>query len=1582
MSVKIGGAYVELGLKLTDFEKGLANAQAGLKNFGTTFRDLGLAMTAAFTVPLAGFVKVSSDAFEKFQTSINATSSLIDNVTKQQVSALSTLAISLGKTTKFSANEAASAMKELAAAGYETKTIMAALPGVINLAAAGGINLAEATTIAVGVMGGFNMPASKMEYAASLIAKAANVSAISVSDLGFTFKYIAPIAKGVGISFEEVSASAAILGNSFIRAEQAGTSLRGIVARLVDPSRENAKAFERLGLNVFDASGKMNSLANIIGQFEKKGLQARDVIKLFGQEAGVGMVALLNKGSKALEEMTDKMKNAGNEAEIVAKARLQGFAGQMDLLRANLSTFAVESFVPLEKYAIIASKAFVSLLDGVRVLIDGFKSLPDGVQDTIVVFTALVAVVGPMITIFGQLAVSLGSTKLFTVGVQGAQAMLGAMSALGAGIVNLPATFENIGFALRNGMTGALVGTEAVILTMGQLALAAAAAYAAFKYLEDLGPVFRQMGEDAEFAASTIANGIAGALTDISMAAADSERAFAGTTSSVETMADSFVTATDVVKFFHTAWEGFLSFLASASGLKGFKDIVIGIGEIIGVIGAKAKALAYIASDVGASIENMGAIARKNKSSIESIYAINAMDMVKGRGDFIAATQALEKTLSEQGKVVIKNTMTWDEYRAALNKLAGPTKEVAKNFDYLYAKQKKHSEGVKESQKFIDEWAKNVQKQYEVISKLNDDLMTGSGMAKAVARGGQEVFKEIELINRRLKELKINPELNVIGFSADLETIKAKLIETFSSEQTKFMSNIWREAGPLMDNYISGLNKIVLKSEEAKNVLAGISESFLHLGDSYKKQLDMLDKFGIKTIKQSDDAFKSATQLKEVIDQMYAKGQISQEQYFQAQLKYLQAAKEYAIAHGQEFKHIDVEIGNVTNGIKKMGGEVKNASNVMDPLVRQLSSIVNDLGKGLTDAIISGKNLGSVFVDALSQIGKAILRFTTETMINTFIKSIKDGQNEFLALGRAFESMFDKFKNIFTRGGGVPSLPVPGGGSPIPSTPGVGTGFGFDPGLITSITGVAQAIFGGLQYLQGRRQEQDIGRVEVSSRGTLSQLISIQETLNLYLPWLINLKYLQNGISTTAPTPAGERGQGEGGYTSPNRPGQSFGGYSNIDTENPSTGNEWRTSFAADQRRQTDVYNQLHQVLGNGAGVGDFYNLDAKPSQSQTLGEQLVRNTANEMESTNKEAIAAGQKLLEAEAARRNRDSKSADSYGLGKDNEIKLKQMASNGSTLSQMFSSVDWSQVDLSKPIAGLLSKSDRAMAILNGEQYAANTNKTGKQLSLGTDGNIYDQTGLIHLDLSRGRLEVNATLKSQSEKDAYAKQLLGYIEQQGQLGKSWEEMTVDEKKHQVEVNTLSRLREDTNKAHIVQLQTLGAELGYTVDEYGKVVRYVPVIGEQFLDLKTGLVGLSTATIDFGSILGQSASEIAAYQKSIALGVYNNNWNNNGSITGGPLTATGFNGPGTTGSISGEYKSNWNNSPSITTRKIGTSGPYDPNQYNAKAATNQLQESAIKNTMSPEPLVINVYANNATDGNRVANEFIKTLHNKGIYF
>jgi TP901 family phage tail tape measure protein len=236
-------------MDLTDFTKGLQDAQKELKTQGDAFKNAGEFMSKAFTLPLAGIATASAMAFAGFEQSMNKVLALGGKDVADMFGDLQKQALQLGADTKYSAKQAADAMGELAAAGFKGNEIMKAMPGLLSLAATENMKLADAARIASSVLKGFGIDASRMGDVADILAKTAAMSAVSIQDLGYSFQYIGPAARAAGQSFMDISAALAVLGNAGIRGESAGTALRNMLNDLMTPTKAVAGALDALKIN-------------------------------------------------------------------------------------------------------------------------------------------------------------------------------------------------------------------------------------------------------------------------------------------------------------------------------------------------------------------------------------------------------------------------------------------------------------------------------------------------------------------------------------------------------------------------------------------------------------------------------------------------------------------------------------------------------------------------------------------------------------------------------------------------------------------------------------------------------------------------------------------------------------------------------------------------------------------------------------------------------------------------------------------------------------------------------------------------------------------------------------------------------------------------------------------------------------------------------------------------------------------------------------------------------------------------------------------------------------------------------------
>lgn len=327
---------------------GLAAVTAGFKAVTTAMAATGAAAAGVG----AASIKVGMN-FEEGMSKVEALVGVGRQGTKEleaDMAKLSAQAKELGATTQFSASEAAAGMQFLAMAGYEVNEITESMPGLLDLAAAGQMDLAHAADVTTNIMSGFGLAAEETGRVADILAKAASTANTDVAQLGEAMKYVGPVAKSLGLSIEDTTAAVGVLSNAGIQGGQAGTVLRAGLNSLANASGPAAKLIEELGIEVFDANGQMKDMPSVIAEFEKglEGLNAQQraaaISTIFGREAMSGWTALIDNGSEALAEYTTELENADGAAAEMAKAMNDNLRGDLILTKSALEGIRIEIY--------------------------------------------------------------------------------------------------------------------------------------------------------------------------------------------------------------------------------------------------------------------------------------------------------------------------------------------------------------------------------------------------------------------------------------------------------------------------------------------------------------------------------------------------------------------------------------------------------------------------------------------------------------------------------------------------------------------------------------------------------------------------------------------------------------------------------------------------------------------------------------------------------------------------------------------------------------------------------------------------------------------------------------------------------------------------------------------------------------------------------------------------------------------------------------------------------------------------------------------------------------------------------------
>lgn len=329
--------------------KGFKKARGMTSSFAGGIAKLG-AGVAAIGAPvglIAGMAKVVSVGSE-FQKEISNVKAFVTG-TAEQHQQLSDTAESLGASTAFTAAQAAQAMTEMGKAGLSANQILGASEGVLTLAAAGDIEMAEAATIAAAALNQFGIPASEMGSVVDQLAKAAASGSISLSGMGTQLSYAASSATAFGMDLGETSGILATLATA-LGEDKAGTAFRAMMTSLQAPSAGAAQQLDALGISVTNAEGGFRTLPEIIEQFNASlaGMAAGDkaaiMNRIFNTRGLPAFNTLMSQGAASMRDMTAAVTDSGGFGLSVAEEKLDNVSGAFEKLKSAASGFAINLF--------------------------------------------------------------------------------------------------------------------------------------------------------------------------------------------------------------------------------------------------------------------------------------------------------------------------------------------------------------------------------------------------------------------------------------------------------------------------------------------------------------------------------------------------------------------------------------------------------------------------------------------------------------------------------------------------------------------------------------------------------------------------------------------------------------------------------------------------------------------------------------------------------------------------------------------------------------------------------------------------------------------------------------------------------------------------------------------------------------------------------------------------------------------------------------------------------------------------------------------------------------------------------------
>lgn len=421
---KLGKESQETGEQVEKFDDSITNATnksktltQRLKELAHQFRATGQESNKSSTTILgavkkyvavgtaiAGLKKATNifTAFDDEMRKVQATS----GATAVEMNNLTTQAKELGRTTRWSASEAAQAQFEFAKAGFNANEIYKAIPGILNIATASQLGLAEATEITSGVLRMFKLDASQSTTVGDMLAKTANSTSTDVQGLGEALKYAGVDSRNFGMNLQQTLGILGKLGNEMLKSGTAGTGLQAVFTNLQNKSK--ARMLVEAGVNL-TIDGKYRNFLDILKDIKKatstmEDAQAKTFItNVFGEQGSQAMKRLLDVPTNELNGLIKEIEDSKGYAQKVAEIYDGGLGGAFKNLSSAIEGVSI-SFIEILAPSFTTITNIISTAINVTTAFFDWLNSGSAIANTLMfaitsVTTSLVAYKGVMLTI-------------------------------------------------------------------------------------------------------------------------------------------------------------------------------------------------------------------------------------------------------------------------------------------------------------------------------------------------------------------------------------------------------------------------------------------------------------------------------------------------------------------------------------------------------------------------------------------------------------------------------------------------------------------------------------------------------------------------------------------------------------------------------------------------------------------------------------------------------------------------------------------------------------------------------------------------------------------------------------------------------------------------------------------------------------------------------------------------------------------------------------------------------------------------------------------------------------------------------
>ena len=484
--VDLGSIVAHLKLEMNDFNNNLNKAKdeinkadnnfRGLKSTGEAFTKVGGALTAGVTVPVMGIAASVVNTQMKFQDAMAKVQAL-SGASGAELKKLEDTAKQMGATTIFSASECADALGYMALAGWDANESAAGLPGVLNLAAASGMELAEASDMVTDYLTAFGLEADQAGRMADVLSYAQAHSNTTTQQLGEAFKNCAVNAHNAGMSLEETTAILGKLADQGLKGSEAGTALNAVIRDMTQKMKDGHIQIGNTKVAVQDANGNFRKMSDIVADVTKATEGMGDAEKTaalqstFTADSIKAMGILCNTGADDIDKFTQALENSKGSAQKMSDMMNNTLSGSLKQLGSAWEALQL---------SLGDTTGPLSLLIGMFTkLLQALNKLPGPVKQFIVTLALIAATVGPTLLIIGKMMTTFLEMKKNLGMLKAAFGLLsgGIMSFIDTAITTLYVVITDTVIPALSSLWGVLMANPIILVIAGIAALVAGFIY-------------------------------------------------------------------------------------------------------------------------------------------------------------------------------------------------------------------------------------------------------------------------------------------------------------------------------------------------------------------------------------------------------------------------------------------------------------------------------------------------------------------------------------------------------------------------------------------------------------------------------------------------------------------------------------------------------------------------------------------------------------------------------------------------------------------------------------------------------------------------------------------------------------------------------------------------------------------------------------------------------------------------------------------------------------------------------------------------------------------------------------------------